>query len=116
MTGVPEREFIRVHDEYEEWIRVFESIVQLLDDYEQYRHKTSNVSARENIAIRIESVIVLLQQEIVCTIGINESATASRVNTSIGILFIKLCPLSPSLFIGHGIVAYISRPLSQSKL
>ena len=26
------------HDEYAEWMRVFESIVQLLDDYEQYRH------------------------------------------------------------------------------
>ena len=44
------------HDEYAEWMRVFESIVQLLDDYEQYRHNTANVSARENIAIRMESV------------------------------------------------------------
>ena len=55
------------HDEYADWIRVFESIVQLLDDYEQYRHNTSNVSARENIAIRMESVFVLLQQVIACT-------------------------------------------------
>ena len=46
---------------------MFESIVQLLDDYEQYRHNTSNVSARENIAIRMESVFVLLQQVIACT-------------------------------------------------
>ena len=28
------------HDEYAEWIRMFESIIQLLDDYEQYRHNT----------------------------------------------------------------------------
>ena len=55
------------HDEYAEWMRVFESIVQLLDDYEQYRHNTANVSARENIAIRMESVVVLLQQVIACT-------------------------------------------------
>ena len=42
------------HDEYAEWMRVFESIVQLLDDYEQYKHNTANVSARENIAIRAQ--------------------------------------------------------------
>ena len=45
------------HDEYAERMRVFELIVQLLDDYEQYRHNTANVSARENIAIRMESVL-----------------------------------------------------------
>ena len=67
MAGVPERESIRIHDEYEEWMRVSESIVQLLDDYEQYRHNASNVSARENVAIRMESVVVLLQQVIACT-------------------------------------------------
>ena len=44
------------HDEYAERMRVFELIVQLLDDYEQYRHNTANVSARESIAIRMESV------------------------------------------------------------
>ena len=44
------------HDEYAERMRVFELIVQLLYDYEQYRHNTANVSARENIAIRMESV------------------------------------------------------------
>ena len=33
------------HDEYAEWMRVFEWIVQLFDDYEQYRHNTANVSA-----------------------------------------------------------------------
>ena len=64
MAGVPERESIRIHDQYEEWMRVSESIVQLLDDYEQYRHNASNVSARENVAIRMESVVVLLQQVI----------------------------------------------------
>ena len=55
------------HDEYGEWMRVSESIVQLLGDYEQYRHNTSNVSARENTPIRMESVVVLLQQVIACT-------------------------------------------------
>ena len=45
------------HDEYAEWMRVFESIVQLLDDYEQYRHNTANVSTQENIAMRMESVL-----------------------------------------------------------
>ena len=45
------------HDEYAEWMRVFESIVQLL--------------ARENIAIRMESVVVLLQQVIACTSPVN---------------------------------------------
>ena len=45
------------HDEYAKWVRMFESIVQLLDDYEQYRHNTANVSTRENIAIRMESVL-----------------------------------------------------------
>ena len=44
MAEAPERESIRIHDEYEEWMRVFESIVQLLDDYEKYRRNTSNVS------------------------------------------------------------------------
>ena len=34
MAGMPERESIRIHDEYREWMRVFEPIVQLLDDYE----------------------------------------------------------------------------------
>ena len=45
------------HDEYAEWIRMFESIIQLLDDYEQYRHNTANVYTRGNIAIRMESVL-----------------------------------------------------------
>ena len=58
------------HDECAEWMSVFESIVQLLDDYEQYRHNTANVSARENIAIRMESVVVLLQQVIACKSGV----------------------------------------------
>ena len=67
MAGVPERESIRIHDEYREWMRVFEPIVQLLDDYEQHRHNKSNVSARENREIRMESVVVLLHQVIART-------------------------------------------------
>ena len=36
LAGVQQRESIRIHDEYEEWMRVFESIVQLLDNYGHY--------------------------------------------------------------------------------
>ena len=36
MAEVPERDSIRIHDEYEEWMRVFESIVQLLDDENKF--------------------------------------------------------------------------------
>ena len=32
---------------------MFESIVQLLDDYEQYRHNTANVFTRENRDLKI---------------------------------------------------------------
>ena len=38
-------------------MRVFESIVQLLDDFEQYRHNTANVSTRENMVSVADSNI-----------------------------------------------------------
>ena len=43
------------------WEQVFQSILQLLDEYEHYRH-TFNAAVRENILTRMENVIVALQQ------------------------------------------------------
>ena len=43
------------------WEQVFESILELLDDYEHYRY-TSDSRVREKILTRMESVIVVIQQ------------------------------------------------------
>ena len=45
------------------WEQVFQSILQLLDEYEHHRH-TLNVAVRENILFltRMENVVVVLQQ------------------------------------------------------
>lgn len=43
------------------WEQVFESILELLDDYEQNRY-TFSIDVRENILTRMESVIVVIQQ------------------------------------------------------
>ena len=43
------------------WEQVFQSILQLLDEYEHHRH-TFNAAVRENISTRMENVIVVLQQ------------------------------------------------------
>ena len=46
---------------YDGWEQVFVSILQLLDDYEHYRYSL-NISIRENVLARIESVVVAIQQ------------------------------------------------------
>ena len=45
------------------WEQVFQSILQLLDEYEHHRH-TLNAAVRENILFltRMENVVVVLQQ------------------------------------------------------
>ena len=43
------------------WEQVFQSILQLLDEYEHHRH-TLNAAVRENILTRMENVVVVLQQ------------------------------------------------------
>ena len=49
------------------WEQVFQSILQLLDEYEHHRH-TLNAAVRENTLFltRMENGVVVLQQVLVC--------------------------------------------------
>ena len=58
MADNPNRDTSRYIDDG--WEQVFVSILQLLDDYEHYRYSL-NISIRENVLARIESVIVAIQ-------------------------------------------------------
>ena len=59
MADNPNRDTSRYIDDG--WEQVFVSILQLLDEYEHYRY-SSNISIRENVLARIDSVIVAIQQ------------------------------------------------------
>ena len=59
MADNPNRDTSRYIDDG--WEQVFVSILQLLDEYEHYRY-SSNISIRENVLARIDSVVVAIQQ------------------------------------------------------
>ena len=57
MAGNPDTNQYLLND----WEQVFESILELLDEYQHNRY-TLNISAKENILTRFESLIVVIQQ------------------------------------------------------